>query len=239
MVSSKKKYKDKKVVTIVKIISTDCKKCSKKSSKRKCKYCLLERKLRKHLRLIKKIKCNERSPKSNYDFHEHEYKHMYPHEHHQEHKHHDNHCDDHHKENVPNHKNCEEPCDGVLVFKNCCIPFTSTRCNNPFNLRLAGLNQNLNFQLFGMKGCRVEIEYECQGTNEEVKGIICDIGTDFIAVMRDNGVVSTILKERICKIEWKDPCCNPCSCQCHGDHDVHGHCQDCGCFDNHHHQVLV
>lgn len=127
------------------------------------------------------------------------------------------------------HHECHDHCDGVFVFKDCSIPFTSARCNNPFNLRLAGLNQNLNFQLMGTKGCQVEIEYECQGTNGEVKGTVCNIGTDFIDVKSSNGVVSTILKERICKINWKDPCCNPCSCECHDDHGIHMHCQNCGC----------
>ena len=120
--------------------------------------------------------------------------------------------------------------DGELHAGGCCIPFSSEKCLNPFNLRLAQLNQNLNFQLFGMKGCRVEIEYECRGGNDEVKGVVCDVGTDFISVLKDNGVVATILKERICKIDWKDSCCNPCDCRCHHGHGGgHGHCRDCGC----------
>lgn len=116
--------------------------------------------------------------------------------------------------------------DGILQVGNCRIPYSSVQCHNPFNLRLAELNQNLNFQLFRMEGCKVTIEYECQGSNDQVAGTICDIGTDYIAAKKGNGVVSTILKERVCKIEWKDPCCNPCSC--HGHQDSHGG------YENHH-----
>ncbi|HZG83486.1 hypothetical protein [Paenibacillus sp.] len=120
--------------------------------------------------------------------------------------------------------------DGELHAGGCCIPFSSEKCLNPFHLRLGQLNQNLNFQLFGLKGCRVEVEYECRGGNDEVKGVVCDVGTDFISVLKDNGVVATILKERICKIDWKDSCCNPCSCRCHHGHDGgHGRCKECGC----------
>jgi len=136
---------------------------------------------------------------------------------------------------------CPDPCDGILRAGDCCIPYSSVACRNPFNLRLAGLNQNLNFQLFRMEGCKVSIEYECQGSNDEVVGTVCGIGTDYIGVRKANGVVSTILKERICKIEWKDSCCNPCGCR--GRHDCdcggegNGRCDDCdcGCHDGAHH----
>jgi len=123
---------------------------------------------------------------------------------------------------------CIEPIDGVLRFGDCCVPYSSVCCNRPFNLRLAELNQNLNFQLFGMRGCKVRVEYECQGSNDEVTGTVCEIGTDFLAVKKESGVVVTILKERICKIEWKDSCCHPCD----GEHTHDGHC-GCGCGGEH------
>lgn len=139
-----------------------------------------------------------------------------------------------HHEDIGHHRfevHVPEPfeCDGFFVAKDCLIPISSVHCENPFNLRLAQLNQNLNFQLFAMKGSRVEIEFECQGGNDIVKGVICNIGTDFIDVLRDSGVVATILKERICRIDWKDRCFNPCSCSCHHDGHFHGHCEKCGC----------
>ena len=121
-----------------------------------------------------------------------------------------------------------DPCDGILQAGGCRIPYSSVACRNPFNLRLAELNRNLNFQLFRMEGCKVSIEYECQGSNDEVVGTICGIGTDYIQVRKANGVVSTILKERICKIEWKDPGCNPCACR--GSQDC-----GCGCHEAAHH----
>lgn len=108
-------------------------------------------------------------------------------------------------------------CNGFLVQKACCVPVSCPPiiCDERIHLRLAGLTGNLNFQLFRMKGCPVEIEVECrQGGDgagkETVKGIICNAGTDFVDIKQANNTVVTLMVEKIRLIKWTDPCCNPC-----------------------------
>lgn len=101
-------------------------------------------------------------------------------------------------------------CDGFLLTKNCCIPVSCPpiTCDPRIFLNLAGLTGNLNFQLFRMKGCQVKIELsDC---NDEVEGVICNVGTNFVDVKQTDNTVITILIERIRLIRWEDPACNPC-----------------------------
>lgn len=109
----------------------------------------------------------------------------------------------------------------------CCSPHHKHSCDcrhhcrechcSPFHLRLAGLQGNLNFQLFRFKGCPVTIELECkEGKINEVKGKICNVGTDFVDILQDNKTVVTVLLNRICKITWPNKDCSPCKkCNCH------------------------
>ncbi|MBO8128395.1 MAG: hypothetical protein H0Z39_04235 [Peptococcaceae bacterium] len=89
-----------------------------------------------------------------------------------------------------------------------CFPFFV--CDNRVRLQLGGLTGNLNFQLFRLKGCQVIIVFECSGSELSVTGVVCNVGTDFVDVKRDDGTVVTVLTARICKIEWLQPECTPC-----------------------------
>lgn len=99
-------------------------------------------------------------------------------------------------------------CQSVCSPPGHCLPIPV--CDDRIRLRLAGLTGNLNYQLFRQKGCRVQIEFECAGQRETVKGVICNVGTDFVDLMRSSKTVVTVLTERICSITWDDPRCNPC-----------------------------
>ena len=88
-----------------------------------------------------------------------------------------------------------------------CLPMPV--CDDRIRLSLAGLTGNLNFQLFRQQGCRVQIEFECADQRETVKGVIYNVGTDFVDLLRSNKTVVTVLTERICSISWDDPHCNP------------------------------
>lgn len=102
-------------------------------------------------------------------------------------------------------------CDDVLTKQKCCFPvqFPSV-CDDRIRLRLAGLTGNLNFKLFRLKGCPVMIETDCPGPGNVVEGILCNVGTNFVDVRRDDDTVVTVLNEQIQRIEWPDPACKPC-----------------------------
>lgn len=69
-------------------------------------------------------------------------------------------------------------------------------------LRLAGMNNNLNFELFRHRGNRVIIEVTSGDKNEKIRGILCDVGTDYVDIKKSSGRVITILQSNIQKIEW-------------------------------------
>lgn len=135
-------------------------------------------------------------------------KHHFPHHHCGcDKKHHfpHHHCGCDKKHHFPHHK-----CDGFFVTNSCCIPtcFPDKHgcCIELFHLRLAGLDGNLNFELFRKKGCCAEIKTECAGEIETTIGRVCNVGTDFIDVIKDDHTTVTILKERISQIVWSKAC---------------------------------
>ncbi|MBZ4687108.1 MAG: hypothetical protein PWQ96_351 [Clostridia bacterium] len=104
-------------------------------------------------------------------------------------------------------------CDGFLVHKVCCVPFSCPPviCDERIHLKLSGLTGNLNFQLFRLKGCKVEIELDCPADGKsKVEGIICNVGTNFVDIKLEDNTVITVLIEKIRLIKWTDPQCNPC-----------------------------
>lgn len=106
-------------------------------------------------------------------------------------------------------------CDGFFIKGDCKIPVNVPPfCDNRVRLWLGGLTGNLNFLLFRQKGCKVKINFDCNGKNETVKGVICQVGTDFLDILQKDKTVVTILQDRINRIRWKDKDCNPCHCGC-------------------------
>jgi hypothetical protein len=107
------------------------------------------------------------------------------------------------------------------------------------SIRLAGLTSNLSFELFRGKGCEVKVEVDCGGGDgkEIIEGKICNSGTDYVDILQKNDKVTTILLNRVCRILWKDPNCNPCNkCGCEKkskfffDCDCENHfVNDCNC----------
>ncbi|MFZ5828080.1 MAG: hypothetical protein ACOY94_27565 [Bacillota bacterium] len=149
------------------------------------------------------------------------------HHHHGKHHHHGFCPDFHHHDFFPRHRFHHH------AFKHC-PPFFF--CDNRVRFNLAGLNGNLPFQFFRLRGCRVRIEFECAGEIREVEGVVCNVGNDHVSVQQQAppandksgsegessgkahcppppfcpGQVTTVLIERICQVEWLDPNCNPC-----------------------------
>ncbi|HZG73287.1 MAG TPA: hypothetical protein VEY51_17255 [Chondromyces sp.] len=121
--------------------------------------------------------------------------------------------------------------NGHFVGEECSVPFIASPfnfCINNFRLNFNGLNGNLAFQLFRFKGCEVKVVFECAGEKEEVEGTICNVGTNFVDIIKHNKTVVTILIQRICNIVWEDKHCNPCPCCDHDCGHDHGDC-DCDC----------
>ncbi|MCM3671313.1 hypothetical protein M3181_20345 [Mesobacillus maritimus] len=122
--------------------------------------------------------------------------------------------------------------DAHFKGEHCDVPFKVSPfnfCLPNFRLNFNGLNGNLAFQLFRFKGCKVKVFIDCSesGSTSEIRGVICNVGTNFVDVIKEDKTVVTILIERICKIEWLDKQCNPCPVCCHDDfHDEH--CPHCG-----------
>lgn len=95
----------------------------------------------------------------------------------------------------------------------CCPPYLCVPiplCDDRLRLRLAGLTGNIAFQLFRLKGCKLEIEMDCAGKKEKIMGIICNVGTDFVEILQDGQKISTVLISRILRIDRIDPDCKPC-----------------------------
>lgn len=82
-----------------------------------------------------------------------------------------------------------------------CVTSTLSFCDNFFIISLAGLTENLNFQLLKHKGCEVEIE-TIFGTKE--CGVIYSFGIDYIEIKRSDGTVILFLKDKINKIHLID-----------------------------------
>lgn len=75
-------------------------------------------------------------------------------------------------------------------------------CDRRIQLRLAGLTGNLNFQLFRKIGRHVLVEVECGEHTSTVRGIVCQVGPDFLDIRQKNGTIITVLRNRIIKIKW-------------------------------------
>ncbi|KOP80561.1 hypothetical protein AMS59_04040 [Lysinibacillus sp. FJAT-14745] len=78
-----------------------------------------------------------------------------------------------------------------------CSKYPCICCDKFFVLNLAGLTDNLNYELLRYKGQKAEIEtvfctIEC--------GVICNIGIDFIEIKEQDGAIVTILKDKISRI---------------------------------------
>lgn len=73
-------------------------------------------------------------------------------------------------------------------------------CSRYKRLSLAGLTDNINFRLLKNAGREVEIET----TFRMEKGRIYDIGTDYVEIKEENGLIVTMLKENIRHIRWLD-----------------------------------
>jgi hypothetical protein len=85
-------------------------------------------------------------------------------------------------------------------------------CGDPrVQLRLTGLNGNFNFQLFRYKGCRIKATVESAMSIQEIQGVVCNVGTNFVDIKREDGKIITIPQEKITRIEWLDPDCGPCT----------------------------
>ncbi|WP_144549568.1 hypothetical protein [Peribacillus simplex] len=85
--------------------------------------------------------------------------------------------------------------------------FTSCRDDNTLCLNLAGLTENLNFQLVRFKDCVVEIDTIFGVAENKVRGKICNVGIDFLEIKKENGTIVTILKDKVSQIRWLDEKC--------------------------------
>ena len=81
----------------------------------------------------------------------------------------------------------------------CSIPYQVPchHCEDQFHINLAGLTDNLNFQLLKMEGCELEIDTTVGTHTRTERGKIHNVGIDFIEIQNDNGQIVTLLKDKI------------------------------------------
>lgn len=90
-----------------------------------------------------------------------------------------------------------------------CVKYSLSFCDDFFTINLAGLTENLSFQLLKFKGHEVEIE-TISGTLEH--GVICNFGIDFIEIRKRDCTDVLILRDKISKIYLLDDKCCTTSC---------------------------
>ncbi|RLL43848.1 hypothetical protein D8M04_13140 [Oceanobacillus piezotolerans] len=93
-----------------------------------------------------------------------------------------------------------------FTVEGCKIPYQlpCKDCKNHFRLNLAGLTENLNFQLLQEKDCKLEIMV---GPNQDTEiGRIYNVGIDFIEIKNDDDKIITILKNKIVNIQREQSC---------------------------------
>lgn len=167
----------------------------------------------KHLKKPKNEcnKCHSENHHSWEEMNDSSHKNSHGHSHGHGHKHCSchNHSHWHHNHCFSSHHLHHSHCDDFFFKDHCCGPKAFSHkhfCNNHFLLRLSGLEGNLNFELFRKKGCCAEVKYECGESIETITGRICNFGTDFLEVLKDDKTILTIMKEKICSILWKEKC---------------------------------
>jgi len=117
-------------------------------------------------------------------------------------------CGHHHDKCSCSHKG-HHNCNDFFFVDHCCGPKAfshNNHCNDRFHLHLAGLTGNLNFHLFRKQGCCAKVEFECSSETQTVEGRVCDIGVDFLDILKDDKTTLTIMKQKICSIHWLDKC---------------------------------
>lgn len=97
-------------------------------------------------------------------------------------------------------KKSENQSNTYLRKGSCKIPvqIPCPDCNDFFDINLAGLTENLNFQLLRFEDSDIEIDT----ASGSVKGRICKVGIDFIEIKEKDGIIVTILKDKIIQIRW-------------------------------------
>ncbi|MEY8745534.1 hypothetical protein AB9M62_40485 [Bacillales bacterium AN1005] len=96
---------------------------------------------------------------------------------------------------------CHQPISQNVVHREKCFKIIPGQ-KPLIKLRLAGINNNLNFELFRHKGNRIIIEVSSGEKTEKIRGVLCDVGTDYVDIKKANGRVVTLLQSNIIKIEW-------------------------------------
>jgi hypothetical protein len=99
--------------------------------------------------------------------------------------------------------------DHYLIKEGCKIPayFPQCDCNHLIEINLAGLTGNLNFLLLKFEGNDVEIDTILGDEIKKERGKIYNVGIDFIELKTENGMIVSILKDKIGQIRWlKDEC---------------------------------
>lgn len=102
---------------------------------------------------------------------------------------------------IPDDCACHQPISKHVLHREKCFRIIDG-AKPLIKLRLAGINNNLNFELFRHRGNRVIIEVSSGDKTEKIRGVLCNVGTDYVDIKRSNGRVNTILQSNIQKIEW-------------------------------------
>ncbi|MGM7635156.1 hypothetical protein [Bacillus sp. Hm123] len=99
-------------------------------------------------------------------------------------------CCENEKEHGCSHQSHKEHCN---CKRNTC---RKNLCDKNFSIRLAGLQDGLNFRLRQLLGCEVMVELD---NEDQVNGIICLVGSNFVEMLvKDPSQPTSKEKETLC-----------------------------------------
>ena len=108
------------------------------------------------------------------------------------------------------------------------VRMANSNCQDSISINTAGVNNELNLKLLEFKECPLEIVTD---SGWRKQGKTHDIGIDYVDILATNGLVYTVLKDKIDHICWLKEDCKPHHHNCRNHHDCEKGCcrKDCRC----------
>ena len=108
------------------------------------------------------------------------------------------------------------------------VRMANENCKDSISINAAGVNNQLNQKLLEFKECPLEIVTDLGWRKQ---GKTQDIGIDYVDILATNGLVYTVLKDKIAHICWLKKDCKPHHHNCRNHHDCEKGCcrKDCRC----------
>ncbi len=104
----------------------------------------------------------------------------------------------------------------------------NSNCKDSISINTAGVNNELNLKLLEFKECPLEIVTDLGWRK---RGKTHDIGIDYVDLLATNGLVYTVMKDKIDHISWLKTDCKPHHHDCRNHHGCGKECcrKHCDC----------